>query len=393
MNEEKILFVDDDINILDGFKRTLRRKFQVETAVGSIQALRKFNESGPFAVVVADLKMPKMDGIEFLKRVKEFYPETVRIMLTGHGDMDVAMEAINNGEVFRFLLKPTSQTQLINVLEAALKQYRLIRAEKEIMEKTLSGTISILVEILNIINEEALGRSARIKRYVRDMAIHLGETDVWLYETGALLSQIGCITLPPKILKKIRTGERLEGEELALYYKHPVIASDLLSKIPRMEKIAQMIAYQEKHYDGSGVPEDSIRGDKIPLGARILKIVLDFDLLINRGYSRRDSIYKMAERKGRYDPEVFKAFLEVVQLEDQYIIKDVQVVDLFAFMVLLEDIVALNGIVLLKKGYELTSTLIEKLRLMDKTYGIKQPIKVLIPPKELIEKRRKALKD
>jgi hypothetical protein len=199
--------------------------------------------------------------------------------------------------------------------------------------------------------------------------------------------------LPPKILKKIRTGERLEGEELALYYKHPVIASDLLSKIPRMEKIAQMIAYQEKHYDGSGVPEDSIRGDKIPLGARILKIVLDFDLLINRGYSRRDSIYKMAERKGRYDPEVFKAFLEVVQLEDQYIIKDVQVVDLFAFMVLLEDIVALNGIVLLKKGYELTSTLIEKLRLMDKTYGIKQPIKVLIPPKELIEKRRKALKD
>jgi hypothetical protein len=82
-----------------------------------------------------------------------------------------------------------------------------------------------------------------------------------------------------------------------------------------------------------------------------------------------------------------------VQLEDQYIIKDVQVVDLFAFMVLLEDIVALNGIVLLKKGHELTSTLIEKLRLMDKTYGIKQPIKVLIPPKELIEKRRKALKD
>jgi len=160
-----------------------------------------------------------------------------------------------------------------------------------------------------------------------------------------------------------------------------------------MEKIADMIAYQEKHYNGGGVPEDLIRGDKIPIGARILKVVLDFDLLINRGYSRRDSIYKMVKRKGRYDPEVFKAFLEVVQLEDQYIIKDVQVVDLFAFMVLLEDIVALNGIVLLKKGHELTSTLIEKLRLMDKTYGIKQPIKVLIPPKELIEKRRKALKD
>jgi response regulator RpfG family c-di-GMP phosphodiesterase len=393
VSKEKILFVDDDINILDGFRRTLHRKFQVETAVGPIQGLRKFNESGPFAVVVADLKMPKMDGIEFLKRVKEFYPDTVRIMLTGHGDMEVAMEAINNGQVFRFLLKPSSQTVLINTLEAALKQYRLLRAEKEIMENTLSGTINVLIEILNIINEEALGRASRIKRYVRDVAIHLGETDVWLYETGALLSQIGCIILPPQVLKKVRTGEKLEGEELELYFRHPFIASDLIRKIPRMEKIADMIAYQEKHYNGGGVPEDLIRGDKIPIGARILKVVLDFDLLINRGYSRRDSIYKMVKRKGRYDPEVFKAFLEVVQLEDQYIIKVVQIVDLFAFMVLLEDIVALNGILLLKKGYELTSTLIEKLRLMDKTYGIKQPIKVLIPPKELIEKRRKALKD
>jgi len=391
VSKEKILFVDDDINILDGFRRTLHRKFQVETAVGPIQGLRKFNESGPFAVVVADLKMPKMDGIEFLKRVKEFYPDTVRIMLTGHGDMEVAMEAINNGQVFRFLLKPSSQTVLINTLEAALKQYRLIRAEKEIMENTLSGTINVLIEILNIINEEALGRASRIKRYVRDVAIHLGETDVWLYETGALLSQIGCIILPPRVLKKVRTGEKLEGEELEMYFRHPFIASDLIRKIPRMEKIADMIAYQEKHYDGKGVPNDSVRGDEIPLGARILKIVLDFDLLESRGYSKRDSLYKMAKRKGRYDSKVFKAFLEVIQLEDQYTIKSVQLNDFAPFMILLEDIVALNGMILLKKGQEITRTLIEKLKLMDKTYGIKQPIKVLIPPKELIKKRRKVL--
>ncbi|WP_457572231.1 HD domain-containing phosphohydrolase [Desulfovulcanus sp.] len=391
MNREKILLVDDDVNILDGFRRTLRRKFLVETAVGPIQGLKMFNESGPFAVVVADLKMPKMDGIEFLARVREFYPETIRIMLTGHGDMEVAMDAINNGQVFRFLVKPCSQKDLTNALEAALEQYRLLRSEKEIMEKTLTGTINVLIEILNITNEEALGRASRIKRYVRDVAIHLGETDVWLYETGAMLSQIGCIILPPGVLNKVRTGERLEGEELQLYMQHPFIASDLIRKIPRMEKIADMIAYQEKHYDGKGVPFDPVRGDKIPLGARILKVVLDFDLLVSRGYSKRDSLYKMAERKGRYDPKVFKAFLEVVQLEEQYTIKTVQLNDFFPFMVLLEDIVALNGMTLLKKGQEVSKTLIEKLKLMDKTYGVKQPIKVLIPPRKIIEEKKKVL--
>ncbi|MBT8763853.1 response regulator [Desulfohalobiaceae bacterium Ax17] len=391
MNKEKILFVDDDVNILDGFRRSLQRQFQVETAVGPIQGLKMFNDFGPFAVVVADLKMPKMDGIEFLTRIKEFYPETVRIMLTGHGDMEVAIDAINSGQVFRFLIKPCSKTNLIKALEAAIKQYRLVRAEKEIMEKTLTGTINVLTEILSITNEEALGRTSRIKRYVRDVAIHLGETDVWLYETGAILSQIGCIILPPGVLDKVRTGERLEGEELQLYMQHPFIASDLLRNIPRMEKVADMIAYQEKHYDGKGVPFDHVRGDDIPLGARILKVVLDFDLLETRGYSKRDSIYKMAKRKGRYDPKVFKAFLEVLQLEQHYKIRKVHIDDLFPFVVLLEDIVALNGVVLLKKGHEVTETIIEKLRLMDKAYGIKQPIEALIPPSKIIEEKRNLL--
>jgi len=391
VNREKILFVDDDVNILDGFRRTLRRQFQVETAVGPIQGLKMFNDFGPFAVVVADLKMPKMDGIEFLTRIKEFYPETIRIMLTGHGDMDVAIDAINTGQVFRFLIKPCSKTNLIKALEAAIEQYSLVRAEKEIMEKTLTGTIKVLTEILNITNEEALGRTSRIKRYVRDIAIHLGETDVWLYETGTMLSQIGCIILPPGVLDKVRTGERLEGEELQLYMQHPFIASDLIRKIPRMEKVADMILYQEKHYDGKGVPFDPVRGDDIPLGARILKVVLDFDLLESRGYSRRDSVYKMAERKGRYDPKVFKAFLEVLQLEEHYKIKKIHIEELFPFMILLEDVVALNGMVLLKTGHEVTETIIEKLRLMDKTHGIKQPIEALIPPSKIIKEKKKLL--
>lgn len=383
MSNPRILFVDDDINILDGFQRTLRKRYSVDIAVGPMEGLRSINEHGPYAVVVADLKMPKMNGIDFLSRVKEVNPDTVRIMLTGHGDMDVAIQAINAGNVFRFLTKPCSPVDLEKALIAGTEQHRLITAEKEIMENTVKGITDVLIDILSMTNEEAMGRATRIKRFVRDIAVHLGELDIWFYETGALLSQIGCVILPENVLGKIDTGEKLEGEELQLFNQHPFIASDLIRKIPRLEGLAKMIAYQEKHYDGRGIPIDRVKGKDIPLGSRILKIVLDYDLLTNRGFSPGKSLQKMLERKGRYDPAVIKAFIEVLQMEEQYILKKVKVSELIPFMIAAEAIESLNGILLLQKGSELSGNQVEKLNNLDKTYGVRQPISMLIPPAEV----------
>ncbi|WP_051617345.1 HD domain-containing phosphohydrolase [Desulfonatronovibrio hydrogenovorans] len=387
MVNQRVLFVDDDLNILEGFQRTLRKKFQVETATGPMQGLRTINEKGPYAVVVADLKMPKISGIEFLSRVKKLFPETVRIMLTGHGDLNVAMEAINQGNVFRFLVKPCAPHEIDNALQAGIEQYRLVTLEKDIMEKTVTGITDTLTDILTITNEEAMGRATRIKRFVRDVALHLGETDVWFYETGALLSQIGCVVLPQAILQKIKTGEKLEDEELELFSQHPFIASNLISKIPRLEKLGNMVAYQEKHYNGDGFPAGTVKGRDIPLGSRILKIVLDYDLLINRGFSRKDSLLRMLDRKGRYDPKVIKAFIEVLQLEEQYSYSRVSVKDLLPYMIAGDEILSLSGMLLLQKGSELTLSQVERLNSLEKTYGVKQPISVLIPPKEIRRKK------
>ncbi len=387
---EKILFVDDDVKILDGFRRTLRKKFLVETAASGMQGLKMLNEKGPFAVVVSDLKMPQMDGLEFLSRVKTLFPQTVRIMLTGHGDLQDAISAINSGEVFRFLVKPVPPKDLEKSLLDALQYYLLQQGEKELLEKTLKSTIDVLVEILSITNEEALGRALRIKRYVRDTAIILGEMDIWKYETAALLSQLGCLILPPEVIQKVKTGERLEGEEYQLYMQHPFIASDLLRKIPKMEEIANIIAYQQKNYDGSGFPIDSVKGNQIPLGARILRFALDFDLHFLREKNKRNALKKILEHKERYDPKVFKAFLEVLSVDDEYRLKKVKVDEIIPYMVVMEDVYSLNGMVLLKKGHEVSKSIAEKIRFLDKTYGVKQPIQVLMPPKFLIEKRLKA---
>jgi len=148
---EKILLVDDDANILDGYRRSLSREFLMETAMGGPQALKLVTGNGPYAVVVSDMRMPGMDGIQLLSRIKAHSPDTVRIILTGNADMDVAVHAINEGNIFRFLNKPCDKEQMAKTLTAALLQYRLVTAERHLLEQTLSGTIQVLTDVLSLV--------------------------------------------------------------------------------------------------------------------------------------------------------------------------------------------------------------------------------------------------
>ena len=121
--EHKILFVDDDSNILDAYKRQLRKQFAVETAEGAENGIEAVKNNGPFSVIVSDLRMPGMDGNRFLARVKEMSPETARILLTGYADLTSAIEAINNGNIFRLLTKPCDKIDLVQTLENGIEQY------------------------------------------------------------------------------------------------------------------------------------------------------------------------------------------------------------------------------------------------------------------------------
>ncbi len=185
---DKILCVDDDPNILEGYKRQLRKEFELATAVGPEQGLRMVTEQGPFAVVVSDLQMPGMNGIEFLTQVRTHEPDTVRMLLTGNAELQATIDAINQGQIFRFLTKPCTPEALANALKAGLAQHRLITAERELLEQTLSGSIRVLSEVLALVNPEAFGRSARITRYVESIAENLHVSELWSIKTAAMLS-------------------------------------------------------------------------------------------------------------------------------------------------------------------------------------------------------------
>ncbi len=136
---ERILCVDDDEKILRSYERQLSEQFQIETAIGPEQGLQAVSDRGPFAVVVSDMCMPGMNGIEFLRKARENAPYTVQIMLTGNADQQTAMDAINEGHIFRFLTKPCPAESLTKALEAGIQKYRQVVSEKALVEKAISG--------------------------------------------------------------------------------------------------------------------------------------------------------------------------------------------------------------------------------------------------------------
>lgn len=383
----KILFVDDDPNILAAFERQLRKDFSVHTALGGEEGLRAISAHNPFAVIVSDLRMPGMDGIQFLSRVRQTAADSVRIMLTGNADLSTAIDAVNQGNVFRFLTKPCEQQVLFNALSDGVRQYKLITAERELLEKTLRGSIKVLSEILHLLNPEAFGRASRITRYAREIASAMGVSGIWQIETAAALSQIGCVILPEAALKKLYRGQELTGEESQLFAMHPCIGSDLLSHIPRMKTIAKIIADQEKNFDGSDSPQESNGGEEIPLGARILKVVLDFDTLQARGVSNSEAAGKMAKSTGRYDPDVLAALRRILAAElhdEERTVKSNELVD---GMILAQDIRFLDGRIFVGRGYEVNLTLRERIKNFSQRPGLQEPVKVTVPAKLVLEGR------
>lgn len=376
---QKVLFVDDEPNILGAYQRNLRNRFHIETAQGGEHGLAAIASQGPYAVVVSDLRMPGMDGVQFLAKVKEHSPDSVRVMLTGQADMTAAIAAVNEGNIFRFLTKPCPPDILAKTLDASLQQYRLIVAERELLEKTLHGSVKVLTEVLSLVNPFAFSRAFRIRRYVQHMAVQLNLPDVWQFDLAAMLSQIGCITLPPDTLDKIYAGGTLSEDEESIFSSHPSVARNLLVNIPRLELIAQMVERQQKPFGDTTSPADPQHKDVIALGAQMLKVAIDFDQVVAHGVSHKVALAEMRTQRQTYNSILLSALdnFEVGKVEMEA--KTIRLLDLNTLMIVDEDIRAKNGLLLVAKGQEITYTVIERLRNFSRKIGVVEPFRVLVP--------------
>jgi response regulator RpfG family c-di-GMP phosphodiesterase len=395
----RVLFVDDDTHALRGFERTMRRHFEVELAPGPREGLEIIDQQEePFAAVVADMNMPGMHGIQFLQKVERVSPQTVRLMLTGHPDMATAMKAVNDGHIFRFLTKPCPPGTLKKSLEAAVELFQTRETERELLENTFRGSISVLSDVLAVANPIAFGRSQRVHRMVVQLYKAMQRELGWEQEVAAMLSHLGCVTVPSETLEKAISGEHLYWEERRLLHRHPRVAYDLLAPIPRLDKVREIIRWQNATLEPEDDELEQEQGKvldeqeepkerRIPFAARVLKVAIDFDTLESGGLVRRDALKAIIERKGQYDPEVIAALRRVLGEAGEALSQALYVKDMRTGMILSEGVTTRDGLLIVARGTEISPALMEKLRTWAELDRLVEPLIVETTTKVKVQDR------
>ncbi len=382
---EKILLVDDEKNLLAALERQLRRTFNVVTAEGGQSGLQELQKNGPFAVIVSDMRMPEMNGIQFLVKASELCPDTVRMMLTGNSDLETAMHAVNEGNIFRFLTKPCQKDTLEWALADGIKQYRLVMAERDLLENTLKGSIQVLTNILELVSPLAFSRTSRIRNYVSQMCKRLNVKDTWQYELAAMLSQIGCVAVPSDTMAKVYAGGDLSEEELRMFRDHPQLGKQLLSKIPRLESVSEMVFGQLTSVQKTASDGDTLPTDSGLLGAEMLRTAIDFDSMISRGKTATQALGELKSGDKSYYPDILQTLrdIQVAQVEMQS--KVVKIRDLNDSMILAEDIQTQSGALLAAKDQQVSISVRKLLLNYIGQKVIQETVSVLIPSGKIKE--------
>jgi CheY-like chemotaxis protein len=331
------------------------------------------------------MRMPGMNGAELLTRIRDQYPDTVRMILSGQADLDSTISAINDGHIFRFLTKPCNEDALRAAVSAGLEQHELITTRKELLEKTLQGLVEMLTDILGITNPVARRRTGRVRQYSAAIASALKFTMPWDLRLATLLSQLGCITLPATLLDKLYAGTPLDDEELRLYRRHPDVAATLIRRIPQLEPVAAMVARQQQVTDFTALPTEIGEWPAESTASVILAVATALDDLMATGEQPADALRRLEQSM----PGLPKAIVEAVRavhMHSAYMdICWVGFDELRPGMVLDEDIVADNGDTLMFRGEEITGPLLTQLRettavpSAGEAVSISQKLRVLMP--------------
>lgn len=375
---KRVLIVDGDSDLLFAFKMKLRSDFEIHAERDPAKAMHLIENGKSFAVAVACYKLPGMSGFDFLSRVRAASPDTVRVILTDSSDVEAVREADNEGEIFTFLTKPCKFRKLHNALTATVEHYRLVKTEKELLDKTLKGSIKLLIDMLSVVNPKAFSLGSHLRDLAKNVAQRLGVKNIWEIEIATLLSQIGCVGVPSEIVEKIYSGEPLNQQEKKLYDSHPRIGKSLLKNIPRMERIADAIADQFKGYRNSDVRVAKSGECSSAFIASLLKLIYDYERSLSSGMSKPEIFQYMRERPTIYFPDLLDALeSEAAGIEKGFVKKAIDLKSLKTGMILAEDIYDVNGYLLYNEGYEVTEVLRIRLQNYSKTRQIKEPIKIL----------------
>lgn len=404
-----LLFVDDEVNILHSLQRLFRREgYNILTATGGQEGLELL-KGNMVSLVISDNRMPEMDGVEFLSKVREVSPSTVRFMLTGYADIKAVVGAINSGEVSRYVTKPWNDDELKLLVKDAVERYSLTEENKRLLELTqrqnleltelnrglearvaektrkirenFFAFVRIFADIMELHDPDIGGHSKRVAELSTELAARMGldEQERDLIGTAGLLHGVGLIGAPRHILGK--NEDDLTDNERALLRHSPLLTQSLLASIDTLREAGVIIRCHMERFDGKGYP-DGLRKEEIPLGARILAACKVYDTArferATLGSHVRPPEWVRAEMGKWLDPEVAKVLLKLVEgRKEEGIVITVDVKDLKGGMVLADNLITSKGRLLVARNTQLTAELIDKIINFDKIDPVVDVIKVL----------------
>lgn len=315
-----VLFVDDDFRVLQAYGRLLHKIYNMTLARNADEALSIVGQNGPFAVVVADYQMPGMNGVELLSLIRRLAPETIRIMLTGQTDTRVAISAINEGDVFRFLTKPCDNEEMIATINEAIEQYHFITEErtarheqicKEEKLKTINNSVRSAQEILQQKDSFTAQHQLRVAQLAAAISrmLYLEPDKVNQIEIAAKVHDIGKFFIPNELLN--RPG-KVSSMELEVLQTHSRNGYEILRLLDFYKPIADCVLQHHERIDGSGYPQ-GLKGGEILLEARIIGVADVVEAIASPRPYRRSlgieiAIHEIESKKGiRYDLDVVEA--------------------------------------------------------------------------------------
>ena len=381
MHSARLLFVDDDPMVLEGILRTMRGRYAVSSATGAEEGLSLIKSAEPFAVVVSDLRMPRMDGITFLSEVRRLRPHTIRILLTGEADLAAAEAAVNDGQVFRFLRKPCALDVLRSSVQAGVEQHNLAAAERDLLEQTLQGTIKALAEVLALTSPTVFTRAVRVRDIVGPFASRLSIPDVWHVQVAAVLSQLGVATLPPELAQKLYQRTPLTEQERALAESAESVAAHVAANIPRLERVGEILSAHRREFSPQDPGGPGPKGSALPVGARLLRIAFDFDTLVSLGKTTSGAVAEMWREGHAYDPHMLTEFTRW-QVQDVPVqeTRDVAIEALRNGMVLAADVMNEAGVLLMARGMAVTDRVLTFIRNYSGRDRLRGTVRVFVEP-------------
>ncbi|MGR3319850.1 MAG: HD domain-containing phosphohydrolase [Candidatus Anammoxibacter sp.] len=430
----KILFVDDDEMTLSSLKRLfMEDNYEIFTALNGLEAIEALKRES-VDVIVSDQRMPKMDGVEFLNKSKEQSPDSIRIIITGYPDINSAIDSINRGEVYRYIVKPWKDDELKATIQAALELKKLRNENVRLLElsekqnaelKDLNANLEEKVEAktneLRGMYDELTGAYGRLEKGFmqsvkvfanlvrlrkRSIALHhtntavmskmiaqnmkLSDDNIKDIEAAALLHDIGKIGMDDSMLNK--AFDDMNGAEKMVFMKHPILGQVSLQSIETMQKVDIIIRHHHERWDGGGYP-DGLKGEQIPVGARIISIASDYDALMNgtlvssklSSSNAKHFIVRNIEK--RYDPDIVQlsigAFIN--QEKEAKNRRELKIVSsaLKDGMVISRDIYIAGGFLLVSRNMKLTTRLIENIVNFEKAENKKYDIYILPLKREI----------